>query len=79
MKQWKEILMIAMTVAVILLCGQFPELLAKDRKEDRKGWWAEPSIFSPSSLPLETCQRKQKEKCISFELSKANVLQKRDS
>lgn len=34
MKQWKEILMIAMTAAVILLCGQFPELLAKDRKED---------------------------------------------
>lgn len=46
---------------------------AKDRKEDRKGYnWAEPLLTIISSLgglPAE-------EKCISFEVSKANVLQK---
>lgn len=34
-------------------------------------------ILSPSCLPWETYQRKQ-EKCVSFEFSKASVLQKRE-
>lgn len=35
-------------------------------------------LLSPSCLPWETCQRKKKEKCVSFEFSKASVLQKRE-
>lgn len=60
MKQWKEILMIAMTAAVILLCGQFPELLAKGSQEDTLHYWEVSQItYDLSTAPTAlTCEEK---------------------
>ena len=58
------------------LHGQTGGSLLEQRTGRKIGKAGGLNLFSPSPLPWETCQRKQKEKYISSEFSKANVLQK---
>ena len=39
MKKWKERLLLSLTGGIILLCGQFPELLSKNSREDIPHYW----------------------------------------
>lgn len=60
MKRWKEILMLALTAAVILLCGLFPDLLAKDGQEDTLHYREVSQItYDLSTAPAAlTCEEK---------------------
>lgn len=60
MKKWKELLLLSLIGAIILLCGQFPELLAKGSQEDTLHYWEVSQItYDLSTVPAAlTCEEK---------------------
>lgn len=60
MKRWKVILMLFLSAVVILLCGQFPELLAKGRQENTIHYQEVSQItYDLSTAPTTlTCEEK---------------------